>query len=96
MLLYSVPAAHIQDMLVVTTPASEGSVPWIVMGSVNVTGGDSEVFDVQLLDKDGTSVAQYSGSSPDFVLQVDKPKLWWPWTMAEYGEVAYLYTLQVK
>lgn len=94
-LLYSVPAAHIQDMLLLTAPASEGSSQWTVMCNINVTGNPQE-FDVQLLDKSGTLVAQYNGSSSDFVLKVDNPKLWWPWTMAEYGEVAYLYTLQVK
>lgn len=93
-LLYSVPAAHIQDMLLLTAPASEGSSQWTVMCNINVTGNPQE-FDVQLLDKSGTLVAQYNSSSSDFVLKVDNPKLWWPWTMAEYGEVAYLYTLQV-
>ena len=94
-LLHSVSAARMQDLLVVTKPAGEGSTQWIVNCSINVTGGPRG-FDVQLLDKNGTMVAQYGGDAPDFVLKVDNPKLWWPWTMAQYGEVAYLYTLQVK
>lgn len=94
-LLYSVSAAHIQDLLVVTAPSGEGSLEWTVNCSINVTGGPRG-FDVQLLDKNGTSVAQYSGDSPDFALKVDDPKLWWPWTMSQYGEIAYLYILQVR
>ena len=94
-LLYSVPAAHMQDMLVVTMPAGEGSTQWTVKCSINVTDGPRG-FNVQLLDRNGTSVAQYGGDDSDFELKVDTPKLWWPWTMSQYGEVAYLYTLQVK
>ena len=89
------PAAHAQDMLVVTEPAGEGSSQWVVNCSINVTGGPRG-FDVQLLDKNGSLVAEYNGDDGNFVLKVDNPKLWWPWTMSQYGEVAYLYTLQVN
>ena len=94
-LLYSVPSAHVQDMLVTTMPAGGGSTLWTIKCSTNVTGGP-QGFDVQLLDKNGTSVAHYSGQEPDFMLSIDNPNLWWPWTMLQYGEIAYLYTLQVK
>jgi len=40
-------------------------------------------------------IARYGGDDSDFVLRIHTPKLWWPWTMSEYGEVAYLYTLHV-
>jgi len=79
-------------MSVVTTPDGD---QWIVTCSFNVTGSP-QAFYVQLFDKNGTLVTSYGGDSPDFVLQVDNPKLWWPWTMSQYGEVAYLYTLQVN
>ena len=76
-LLYSVSAAHVQDMVVVTMPVGEGSTQWTVKCSINVTGGPRG-FDVQLLDRNGTSLAQYGGDDPDFELKVDNPKLWWP------------------
>jgi len=89
-----VSAAHVQDMILTTMPTSEGSSEWILNCSLNVTGGPRG-FDVQLLDKNGTMIARYGGDDSDFVLRVHSPKLWWPWTMSEYGEVAYLYTLHV-
>ncbi|XP_065889600.1 beta-glucuronidase-like [Dysidea avara] len=94
-LLHSVSAARVQDMLLVTMPTSEGSSEWILNCSLNVTGGPRG-FDVQLLDKNGTMIARYGGDDSDFVLRVHSPKLWWPWTMSKYGEVAYLYTLHVQ
>jgi len=94
-LLYSVPAAHVQDMLLVTMPTSEGSSEWSLHCSLSIRG-ESKEFNVQLLDKNATVVAHHHGKDSDFVLKVKNPKLWWPWTMSEYGEVAYLYTLHVN
>ena len=51
-------------------------------------------FNVQLLDKDGHVVASSEGP-PVGVLAIQKPHLWWPYTMAPGDKVGCLYTLQV-
>ena len=64
------------------------------MDSVAVKGEESCRFTVQLLDKNGATVASATESSG--ILTVKDAKLWWPFTTVQnQGDVGYLYKFQV-
>lgn len=68
------------------------SVPGSVRYKVSVHGTSTFSMKVNLLDKDGRSVATSSEQSG--VLKVADVKLWWPYMMHE--NPAYLYSLEVR
>lgn len=64
----------------------------MVKYKVSVHGTSTFSIKVNLVDKDGRSVATSSEQSG--VLKVDDVKLWWPYLMHE--NPAYLYSLEVR
>ncbi|XP_056911186.1 beta-glucuronidase [Takifugu flavidus] len=88
-LLYTTPGAYIDDVTVVTDFLdSTGFVKYKVW----VQGASTFSMKVDLVDKDGRSVA--TSSEQAGVLKVADVKLWWPYLMHE--SPGYLYSLEVR
>ncbi|XP_063258613.1 beta-glucuronidase isoform X2 [Prinia subflava] len=87
--LYTTPAAYIDDITVTTTSSDTVAV---VQYQVSVLGSTANSLSLSLRDQEGKVVAE--GDGPVGELKVLNPNLWWPYLMHE--SPGYLYSLEVK
>ncbi len=89
--LYTTPRSYVEDISV--TPAVAGTTGSLAYSiSIVTEGTGTETINVDLVDRNGTTVTTASGDSGNLV--VNNARLWWPYTM-NASDPGYLYTLKV-
>ena len=109
MKLYTTPlSVHVDNVSLVTSLLANGSALLSYQVEVFTSGSGGVELQLSLKEKEGGSVVgaslQLSGCQKvpsgcvvtgKGQLVVDKPRLWWPWTMNP-GDPGYLYQLEVS
>ena len=106
--LYTTPlSVHVDDVTVVASLLGNGSAVVAYEVAVFASGPGSLQLQLALREKYGSTVASASLQLPGCSvpggcvvtgqgqLLVEKPRLWWPWTMSP-DDPGYLYTLEVS
>ncbi|KAL1505543.1 hypothetical protein ABEB36_005086 [Hypothenemus hampei] len=92
--LYTTNSVHINDVTInstVNTTSTKGAVVSYLISHTATNSSTS--YEVKVLDKSKKVVGTVSSENAEDTVEIDSPKLWWPYLMNP--EPGYLYTLEI-